>query len=64
MKVTNENALRASIDKREYRSDADYEADIRARLKTVEAPNERTGLDLLAADECPDEDPNLQDPEA
>ena len=63
MKVTNEIALRTSMDRREYASDGDYEAAIQSRLKSVEAPNEHVGLQLLAAEECPEEDPNLEDPE-
>ena len=64
MKVTNEIALRESMDRREYASDGDCEAAIAARLKSVDAPNEHLGLQLLAAEECPEEDPNLQDPDA
>ncbi len=64
MKVTNETALRNSIDRREYASDGDYEAAIQKRLESVEAPSTHVGEQLLAAIECPDEDPSLQDPEA
>ena len=62
MKATNERALRESMDRRECASDGDYEAAIAARIKSVDAPNEHVGLQLLSAEECPEEDPNLQDP--